>query len=72
MEESIENKIIQNLIEIKEQMATKDELQVLREEMIHRFDEQTVILQRLDQERLADHQRISRLEENSGIQKTAS
>ena len=44
--------------------ATSDRVNVLEGKMIHMFDQQGVILQRLDQERFFTYERIKRVEDD--------
>ena len=67
--DSTQNRVILKLIEIDEKLNTKvshDEFQQLRNEMLTNFDEQTVILNRLDQERVFAHERTNRIEDDVG------
>lgn len=61
----MQDKIIDALVEIKSGMktlASKDDLQALRSDMIQMFDDQSVILRRLDQERFFTSEHIRRIE----------
>lgn len=61
----MQDKIIDTLVEIKSELktlASKDDLQVLRSDMIQMFDDQSVILRRLDQERFFTSEHIRRIE----------
>jgi len=69
----MEDKIINKLVEMDaklDQMSTKSELLILREEMNLHFDQQEQILQRLDQERLFTLERIKRIEADVEQMKT--
>lgn len=61
------NKLVVATFEVRDTISTlasKQELSVLREEVARGFDEQLVILQRLDQERVFTFERIRRIEED--------
>ena len=61
----MQDKIIDTLVEIKtglKTLASKDDLQALRSDMIQMFDDQSVILRRLDQERFFTSEHIRRIE----------
>ncbi len=61
----MQDKIIEKLVEMKEQMkslATKDDLQILEHRVIQMFDNQSEILKRLDQERFFTSEHIRRIE----------
>lgn len=49
-----------------EKCATNDRVNKLEAKMLFMFDQQGVILQRLDQERVFNEQRIKRIEEKIG------
>ncbi len=60
-----ENKIIQKLVEIEEKLghlATQKSLDQFKQETSQNFDNQGVILQRLDQERVFMLERVKRIE----------
>ncbi|MCR4314602.1 MAG: hypothetical protein NUV84_05155 [Candidatus Uhrbacteria bacterium] len=68
----IQDKIIDTLVEIKTELktlASKDDLQTLRNDMIQMFDDQAVILRRLDQERFFTSEHIRRIEEDVAMLK---
>lgn len=50
-----------------ETLATKDEVNLLRQEMLKHHDEVMVILKRLDQERVFANVRFERLEQKTGL-----
>lgn len=60
-----ENKVIQKLVEIDEKLnrlATQESVNTFKEEVTQTLDNQTVILKRLDQERLFMLERVKRIE----------
>lgn len=68
----MQDKIIDTLVEIKSELktlASKDDLQTLRNDMIQMFDDQAVILRRLDQERFFTSEHIRRIEEDVSMLK---
>ncbi|TAK04958.1 hypothetical protein EPO33_03090 [Patescibacteria group bacterium] len=50
-----------------ETLATKDEVKLLRQEMLSHHDQVMVILLRLDQERVFANARFERLEQKTGL-----
>ena len=72
-----EDRIINKLIEIdlkvskmQEKMVTKEELRIFKDEVNTQFDQQSVILKRLDEERLFTVEWIRRIE--SDVEKIKS
>ena len=72
-----EDRIINKLIEIdlkvskmQEEMVTKEELRIFKDEVNTQFDQQSVILKRLDEERLFTVEWIRRIE--SDVEKIKS
>jgi len=62
-----EDKVVRELVWLREQvglMATREDLSRLENRIMDAFDKQTVILQRLDQERVFTDGRIGRIEED--------
>ena len=67
--DSTQNRVVLKLIEIDEKLDSKvshDEFQQFRNVMLTNFDEQTVILKRLDEERVFAHERTNRIEDDVG------
>lgn len=60
-------KRVVDMDECMDTLATKEELSELAQLMSDNFDRQWVVLQRLDQERIFNHERIKRIEETIGI-----
>ena len=60
-----EDKIISKLLDIEERMATKDDVAEIKKTVDHHtqiLDELSVILQRLDQERIFTQEWVKRIE----------
>lgn len=67
-----EDKIIKKLIELEERVdacATNERVDRLEERIMNVLDGHTVILQRLDQERVFTNERIGRIETDIGFLK---
>lgn len=57
-----EDQIIAKLLQLEDQMATKEDLKILRNDIFTVLDQQTVILKRLDEERYFTTERVRQIE----------